>query len=467
MIDLSLFKEKRLAVMGLGLSGLVAGEALCAGGAEVLAWDDNADRRATAEARGIPVTSLWDIDWSTVEALILSPGIPHTYPEPNSVAQAAKDAGIAVVGDIELLVRARPNARYIGITGTNGKSTTTALIGHILETVSMPSAVGGNLGLPALSLDALGPSGVYVLEMSSYQLELTPSVKFDVAILLNISPDHLDRHGGMEGYIAAKRRIFEQQTLGSTAIIGIDDAHAKELFDRMMADQTKDMVPISSENSVDNGVYASGPILIDATGRADETVLSLEGIESLPGAHNAQNVAAAYVAARAMGIPVAAIAAALETYPGLPHRQQLAAVIDGVRYVNDSKATNPEAAAKALSSYQDIYWIAGGRAKEGTLEVLYPFLPSVRRAYLIGEAADRLGGELEGRVKIEYCGDLDCALKAASQAATGHNAVVLLSPACASFDQFASFEERGQIFCRLAAELPGVLRDIRCDGKAV
>jgi UDP-N-acetylmuramoylalanine--D-glutamate ligase len=350
MIDLSLFKEKRFAVMGLGLSGLVAGEALCAGGAEVLAWDDNADRRAIAEARGIPVTSLWETDWSTVEALILSPGIPHTYPEPNSVAQAAKDAGIVVVGDIELLVRARPNARYIGITGTNGKSTTTALIGHILKTVGMPSAVGGNLGLPALSLDALGPSGVYVLEMSSYQLELTPSVKFDVAILLNISPDHLDRHGGMEGYIAAKRRIFEQQTAGSTAIIGIDDANAKELFDRMMADQTKDMVPISSENLVDNGVYASGPILIDATGRTDETVLSLKGIESLPGAHNAQNAAAAYVAARAMGISVAAIAAALETYPGLPHRQQLAAVIDGVRYVNDSKATNPEAAAKALSS---------------------------------------------------------------------------------------------------------------------
>jgi UDP-N-acetylmuramoylalanine--D-glutamate ligase len=363
-------------------------------------------------------------------------------------------------------VRARPGASYIGITGTNGKSTTTALIGHILETVGMPSAVGGNLGLPALSLDALGPSGVYVLEMSSYQLELTPSVQFDVAILLNISPDHLDRHGGMEGYIAAKRRMFEQQTAGGTAIIGIDDADAKGLFDRLTADRPKGMVPISSENPVDGGVYASGPILIDATGRTAETVRSLEGIETLPGAHNAQNAAAAYAAARAIGIPAAAIAAALESYPGLPHRQQLAAVIDGVRYVNDSKATNPEAAAKALSSYHDIYWIAGGRAKEGTLEVLYPFLPSVRRAYLIGEAADRLGGELEGRVEIEYCGDLDSALEAASQAATGHEAVVLLSPACASFDQFASFEERGQVFCRLAAELPGGLRDIRCDGEA-
>jgi len=466
MIDLSIFKGKRLAVMGLGLSGLVAGEALCAGGAEVLAWDDNADRRAAAEARGIPVASLRDIDWSMVEVLILSPGIPHTYPQPNPVAQAAKDAGVEIIGDIELLVRARPEARYIGITGTNGKSTTTALIGHILETVGMPTAVGGNLGLPALSLDALEPSGVYVLEMSSYQLELTPSVQFDVAILLNISPDHLDRHGGMDGYIAAKRRIFEQQSADSKAIIGIDDADAKGLFDRLIADREQGVVPISSEITVDGGVYASGPFLIDATGGTSEMVRSLDGIETLPGGHNAQNAAAAYAAARAIGIPTAAIAAALETYPGLPHRQQLAAVIDGVRYVNDSKATNPEAAAKALSSYQDIYWIAGGRAKEGTLEVLYPFLPSVRRAYLIGEAADRLGGELDGRVEIEYCGDLNRALEAASQAAHGQKAVVLLSPACASFDQFTSFEERGQVFCRLAAELPGGLRDIRCDGKA-
>jgi UDP-N-acetylmuramoylalanine--D-glutamate ligase len=465
MIDLNLFNGKRLAVMGLGLSGLVAGEALCAGGAEVLAWDDNVNRCAAAEARGIPVTPLRDIDWSTVEALILSPGIPHTYPEPNPVAQAAKDAGIEIVGDIELLVRARPDARYIGITGTNGKSTTTALIGHILETVGMPTAVGGNLGLPALSLDELGPSGIYVLEMSSYQLELTPSVRFDVAIMLNISQDHLDRHGGMEGYIAAKRRIFEQQTAGSTAIIGIDDADTKGLFDRLTVDRAIGMVPISSKKPVDGGVYASGPILIDASGRTVETVRSLEGIEALPGAHNAQNAAAAYAAARAIGIPTAEIAAALESYPGLPHRQQLAAVIDGVRYVNDSKATNPEAAAKALSSYHDIYWIAGGRAKEGTLEVLYPFLPSVRCAYLIGEAAGRLGSELEGLVEIEYCGDLDHALEAASRAATGRQAVVLLSPACASFDQFASFEERGRIFCRLAAELPGGLRDIRCDGE--
>jgi UDP-N-acetylmuramoylalanine--D-glutamate ligase len=466
MVDLSLFKGKRLAVMGLGLSGLAAGEALCAGGAEVLAWDDNPDRRAAAESRGIPVASLRDIDWSTVEVLILSPGIPHTFPQPNPVVQAAKDAGVEIIGDIELLVRARPEARYIGITGTNGKSTTTALIGHILETVGMPAAVGGNLGLPALSLDALGSSGVYVLEMSSYQLELTPSVQFDVAILLNISPDHLDRHGGIEGYIAAKRRIFENQSADSTAIIGVDDADAKGLFDRLTADRAQGVVPISSEITVDGGVYASGPNLIDATGNTSEMVRSLEGIETLPGSHNAQNAAAAYAAARAIGIPSAAIAAALETYPGLPHRQQLAAVIDGVRYVNDSKATNPEATAKALSSYQDIYWIAGGRAKEGTLEVLYPFLPSVRRAYLIGEAADRLGGELDGRVEIEYCGDLNRALEAASQAAHGHEAVVLLSPACASFDQFASFEERGQVFCRLAAELPGGLRDIRCDGKA-
>lgn len=466
MIDLSLFKGRKLAVMGLGLSGLVAGEALCAGGADVLAWDDSEARRDAATARGIPVVPLTAIDWSSVEALVLSPGIPHTYPEPNPVAQMAKNAGVEIIGDIELLVRAQPDARYIGITGTNGKSTTTALIGHILSTAGIDVGVGGNLGLAALSLAPLNATGVYVLEMSSYQLEITPSVSFDVAIMLNISPDHLDRHGGIQGYIDAKWRIFEQQGESGQAVIGVDDAEARGLFDRLTANRNRNVIPISAEGAVADGVYALGSDLIDGTGATAKKVCSLDGIETLPGAHNAQNAAAAYVAARIIGVAPETIIAAFRTYSGLPHRQQLAAVIDGVRYVNDSKATNPEAAAKALSSYRDIYWIAGGRAKEGTLEVLYPYLPSVRRAYLIGEAAERLAAELEGLVEIEFCGELDNALAAASQAASGQDSVVLLSPACASFDQFRSFEERGQAFCRIAANLPGDLRDIRCDGEA-
>tara|TARA_B100000676_G_scaffold141280_1_gene139907 strand:+ start:1828 stop:3231 length:1404 start_codon:yes stop_codon:yes gene_type:complete len=466
MIDLSIFEGKRIAVMGLGLSGLVVGEALCAGGADVLAWDDDPMRRDTASSRGVPVVQLDGANWSEIETLVLSPGIPHTFPEPNPVAQRAKDAGVDIVGDIELLVRARPEARYIGITGTNGKSTTTALIGHILTVAGCNCAIGGNLGRPALGLDSLDADGVYILEVSSYQLELTPSVRFDIAVLLNISPDHLDRHGGMAGYIAAKQLIFEQQDPDGIAIVGVDDGDAKGLFDRLIRARSSGVMPISAERAVPGGVYADGPILTDARDGAPRRVRSLDGIETLPGVHNAQNAAAAYAAARAIGVPSDVIAAALESYPGLPHRQQLVAVIDGVRYVNDSKATNPEAAAKALSSYDDIYWIAGGRAKEGGLEVLHPYLPRVRRAFLIGEAAERLAGQLSGHIDTEICGDLETAVAAAAGAVDSKKAVVLLSPACASFDQFASFERRGEAFCRFAAQRPGQARDIRCDGEA-
>ena len=465
MIDLSIFEGKRISVMGLGLSGLVAGEALCAGGADVLAWDDDPARRDAASARGVPVFDLDGADWSEIEVLVLSPGIPHTFPVPNPVALRAKDAGVDIVGDIELLVRARPEARYIGITGTNGKSTTTALIGHILTVAGRDCAIGGNLGRPALELDSLDGDGVYVLEMSSYQLELTPSVCFDVAVLLNISPDHLDRHGGMAGYIAAKQMIFEQQDPDGVAIVGVDDDDAKGLFDRLTRGRSSGVMPVSAKSVVPGGVYADGSILIDARDGAPRRVRSLEGIETLPGAHNAQNAAAAFAAARAVGVPSDVIAEALGSYPGLPHRQQLAAVIDGVQFVNDSKATNPEAAAKALSSYDDIYWIAGGRAKEGGLEALHPYLPRVRRAFLIGEAAERLAGQLVGHVDTEICGDLERAVVAAAVAADGKKAVVLLSPACASFDQFASFEQRGEAFCRFAAQRSGHARDIRCDGE--
>ena len=466
MIDLSAFKGKRFAVMGLGLSGLVAGEALCAGGAEVLAWDDSKTRRSDAEARGVPVVCLEDTDWVGVEALILSPGIPHTHPKPNVVALRAKEAGVAIVGDVELLIRARPDVRYIRITGTNGKSTTTALIGHILNKAGQPSVVGGNLGLPALSLNTLGADGIYVLEMSSYQLELTPSAHFNVGVLLNISPDHLVRHGGMDGYVAAKNLIFSHQKHGDVAIIGVDDEYALGLFDHQTAARASGVMPISAEREVKCGVYAHGSVLVDTTSNAPRVVRSLAGIETLRGSHNAQNAAAAYAAARAVGVSSKDVADALETYPGLPHRQQLVAVIDGVRYVNDSKATNPEAAAKALSSYEEIYWIAGGRAKEGGLEELYPYLPRVRRAFLIGEAAECLANQLLGRTETEICGDLEQAVDAAGQAAAGKDAVVLLSPACASFDQFISFEQRGEMFSRLAADRPGGQRDIRYGGEA-
>ena len=466
MIDLSKMQGSRVAVMGLGLSGMVAAEALAASAVDVVAWDDMSERCRNAEARGIPVAPLLQEDWSRIDSLILSPGIPHTYPKPNPVAQAARDAGVEIVGDVELLVRAQSSARYIGITGTNGKSTTTALVAHILSESGMRMAVGGNLGQPALLLEALDETGIYVLEMSSYQLELTPSVAFEVAVLLNLSPDHLDRHGSMDGYIAAKYRIFEQQNSGGIAVVGVDDSDARGLFEKLTTTRTGKVVPISSSDPVENGVYASGLILIDSTGDQPQEIRSLEGIETLPGAHNAQNAAAAYLVCKSVGVPNDDIVAAIATYPGLPHRQQLAAVIDGVRYVNDSKATNPEAAAKALSSYDEIYWIAGGRAKQGSLDVIYPFLPHVKRAYLIGEAADHLAAQLADRIDVELCGDLALATARAAADAAGRDAVILLSPACASFDQFSSFEERGRAFCRLAAAQPGTLRDVRHDGEA-
>ena len=466
MIDLRKMQGRRFAVMGLGLSGIVAVEALVASAVDVVGWDDAPEQCKNATARGIPVAPLIDQDWSSFDSLILSPGIPHTFPAPNPVVQAARDAGVEIVGDVELLVRAQPEARYIGITGTNGKSTTTALVAHILSESGARVAVGGNLGQPALSLEAFDGEGIYVLEMSSYQLELTPSVAFEIAVLLNLSPDHLDRHGGMNGYIGAKYRIFEQQDSNGIAVIGVDDSDCCGLFDKLTAERSGKVVPISFADAMDGGVYASGTNLIDATGDTPRQVCSLDGINTLLGAHNAQNAAAAYYVCRSVGVPCENIAAWMATYPGLPHRQQLAAVIDGVRYVNDSKATNPEAAAKALSSYDEIYWIAGGRAKGGTLDAIHPFLQHVQRAYLIGEAADHLAAQLVDHIEVELCGDLERATTRAAEDAAGCEAVVLLSPACASFDQFANFEERGRAFCRIAAAQPGTRRDVRHDGKA-
>ncbi len=466
MIDLRKMQGSRFAVMGLGLSGMATVEALTASAVDVVAWDDMSERCKNAKARGIPVAPLMDQDWSSFDSLILSPGIPHTHPAPNPVVQAARDAGVEIVGDVELLVRAQSEARYIGITGTNGKSTTTALVAHILSESGMRVAVGGNLGQPVLSLEALEGTGIYVLEMSSYQLELAPSAAFEIAVLLNLSPDHLDRHGGMDGYIAAKYRIFEQQKPGGIAVVGVDDADCYKLFEKLTAEHSGEVVPISSADATEGGIYASGPDLIDATGNTPQQVCSLEDINTLPGAHNGQNAAAAYLVCKSVGVRCDDIAACMATYPGLPHRQQLAAVVDGVRYVNDSKATNPEAAAKALSSYVEIYWIAGGLAKEGPLDALHPFLPNVKRAYLIGEAADRLAAQLFDHIDVELCGDLETAMRRAGQDAAGREAVVLLSPACASFDQFASFEERGRAFCRLAAAQTVTRHDVRHDEKA-
>ena len=433
MIDTTPFAGATVAVLGLGRSGRATAAALRRSGAEVWAWDDGTEARKAAGDAGVPLRDLHACDWSRPAALVLSPGIPHTHPAPHPVAAAARAAGCEIIGDIEILARAGHDATFVGVTGTNGKSTTTTLIGHILEAAGRTVEVGGNLGTPVLAFEPLGGDGTYVLEMSSYQLELTHSLVFDVAVLLNLSPDHLDRHGGMEGYAAAKERIFAGQKASHTAVVGTDDDHGRALLDDLRRTHPGTVVPIASA---------------DGAGLPD--------VATLPGAHNRQNAAAASAVARAFGIDSEIIADGIRTYPGLAHRQEQIATLDGVSYVNDSKATNPDAAARALACYDAVYWIAGGLPKEGGLKALEPHFLRVRHAFLIGEAADSFARELEGRVAFTKSGDLANAVGQARTHARKEgleNPVVLLSPACASFDQFSDFEARGDAFRHLVEAL--------------
>jgi UDP-N-acetylmuramoylalanine--D-glutamate ligase len=458
MIEVGAYRDRDVAVLGLARSGLAAAAALRAGGARVHAWDDAASGRAAAANQEIPVEDPAGLDWSKMAVLVLSPGIPHTHPKPHVVVAAARAAGVPVIGDIELLARTAPEAGYVGITGTNGKSTTTALIGHILASSGKRVEVGGNLGTPALSLAPLDRHGTYVLELSSYQLELAPSLACDVAILLNITPDHLDRHGGMAGYVAAKRRIFDHQQRTDAAVVGVDDEICRGIAGEVSRSRNQIVVPISMERAVEGGVYVVDGILTDDTEAKAARVMEMNRAPRLPGRHNWQNAAAAFAAARRAGVPAAAAAAGIASFPGLAHRQELIATIDGVRYVNDSKATNADAAAKALVCYDNIYWIAGGLPKAGGIASLAPFFPRIRHAFLIGEAADAFARTLDGVVPYSNLGDLESAVEAAHARARRDrikDAVVLLSPACASWDQFANFEERGEAFRSLVAKLPG------------
>jgi UDP-N-acetylmuramoylalanine--D-glutamate ligase len=456
VIDLSFFAGLPVAVLGLGKSGLAAARALHASGAEVWAWDDNEDQRAKAREAEVPLVDLNQVNWQEVTSLILSPGIPQSFPQPHPIVAAAKQYNVEIIGDIELLARAQRNAQYLGITGTNGKSTTTALIGHIMKLSARRTEIGGNLGTPVLTLEPLENDGCYVLEMSSYQLELTLSITFDVAVLLNITPDHLDRHGGFEGYVKAKRLIFHRQTKPRTAIVGVDDATCRAIHDALKQAGEQIVVGISGERAVPGGVYVENGVLIDDSDGKGVAAIDLKEVASLPGSHNGQNAAAAYAACKAVGVDPAVICACLRSFPGLAHRQQIVAVVDGVPYINDSKATNADAAARALAAYERIYWIAGGRPKAGGIASLGEFFPRIARAYLIGEAAADFARTLAGRVDYEISGDLVTAVKSAyrdASAAEGAGRVVLLSPACASFDQFANFEARGRAFARLAGEL--------------
>ncbi len=459
MIPVRAFEGKTVAVFGLARTGLAAARALVAGGAQVALWDDKPATREAAAAEGFELTDLTAADWSRFAALMLSPGVPLTHPKPHWTVERARAAGVEILGDIELFARtvnAAPEHRrpkVVAITGTNGKSTTTALIGHICREAGRDTRVGGNIGLGVLSLEDMHGGAVYVLELSSYQLDLTSSLKADVAVILNVSPDHLERHGTMENYVAAKRRILFNQGKGDTAVIGVDDAYGQRICTEITAANCRTIVPISASKAMSRGIYALDGLLYDASGERAAEVADLKRARSLPGRHNWQNAAAAYAAAKGLGIDPAAAARALMTFPGLAHRMETVALIGRVRFVNDSKATNADAARQALSSYPQVYWIAGGQPKTGGIDDLADLFPRVIKAYLVGEAEDAFAATLEGKVPAVKCGDIAAAARAAyaDAAASGKDAIVLLSPACASFDQFADFEQRGEAF-RAAAQ---------------
>ena len=455
MIIASSYESQKVAVFGLGKAGDAAIASLLAGGAQIYAWDDHeiSCARAMANYAGkIHIQPIREWPWQEIKALILSPGVPLTHPKPHNVVELAREHNVPVMGDIEILYRACPDARYVGITGTNGKSTTTTLIGHILKSAGIKTEVGGNLGTAALALKSLGADGVYVIETSSYQLDLLHSVRFNVAAFTNVTPDHLDRHGSMEGYVAAKMHIFDRQQKDDTAVVAIDDDYTRDVVSKLRAQQAQSLVEVSSQAGSKAGIYVDDGILHDGENRFD-----LRPIVTLTGRHNWQNAAVAYGVARACGVAPDVICEAMKTFAGLRHRLQLAATIDGVRFINDSKATNADATSNALAPYDTIYWIAGGKAKEGGIDTLDAYFPKIRHAYLIGAAQDAFAQVLEKHgVAYTRCGTLDNALQQAATRAFMDNvpdAVVLLSPACASFDQWKSFEERGDAFCSMVTDM--------------
>lgn len=461
MIPVTVFKDRRVALFGLGLSGLAAARALLAGGAGVAAWDDNETAREAAVGQGVDLVDLREADWSAFAALLLAPGVPLTHPEPHWTVRKARAAGVEVIGDTELFFRQRAaegsKARVVAITGTNGKSTTAALTAHVLREAGVPAELGGNIGTAILDLNPLDDERVYVIEFSSYQIDLTPGLAPTAAALLNITPDHLDRHGSIENYAAVKGRMFSGLEPGGGAVIGVDDAWCRAIADRLSA--SRPICRISVEGPVENGVFTREGDLIEMREGVEQPPVSLAGILSLRGAHNAQNAAATLAIARSLGLEPETIADAFASFPGLEHRMQQVGRLGRVLFINDSKGTNADAAAHALASFETIYWIAGGLAKAGGIESLAEYFPRIRRAYLIGEAAEQFARTLEGRVDYVVSGTLDAAVAQAAADALESDAeepAVLLSPACASFDQYRSFMARGDAFREAVARVSGV-----------
>ncbi len=444
-------------VLGLGLSGLSVLRAVLRAGAQVCAWDDNPEKRAEAERMGVPVRNPLQTELGTYGAMVAAPGIPLLPSAPHPAIARARAAGVEILGDLEILSRSGHGRKTIGITGTNGKSTTTTLTGHILNACGLRAAVGGNIGKPVLDLVMPPKDGVFVLEISSFQADLCPTFRPDLAALLNITPDHIDRHGSMEAYVAAKARLFDGP---GAALIGVDDELCAGVFKSVAAAGVRRAFPVSVRGTVADGVCVEDGVLYDGIDGPLTAIGSLS-VTTLQGLHNYQNAAMAYGLCRLAGLAPDRIMEAMKTYPGLVHRQQIVRVINGVPYVNDSKATNADAAGKALGCFRNIYWIAGGRPKEGGLNGLEPFMDRIRHVYLIGEAAEDFAGWLDRHgVSHSLSGTLDRAVEEAHEAAQttrgqpGGAGVVLLSPACASYDQFRSYEHRGEDFIQIVKSLP-------------
>jgi UDP-N-acetylmuramoylalanine--D-glutamate ligase len=459
MIPVSSFKGQNVAVFGLGESGKATALALVAGGAVILAWDDSAVSVDAAVSAGVPVEDLRTVDWQSFAALVLAPGVPLTHPKPAWPVTSARAAGIEIIGDIELFCRERtrnvPAAPFIAITGTNGKSTTTALIAHILSATGREVELGGNIGQPILSLEPPRTGRYHVIECSSFQIDLTPSLNPSIGVLLNVTPDHLDRHGTLAAYARIKERLVANS---ETAVVAIDDEWTQAIADRLQRGGVR-VIRISTRRPLADGVYAEGSDVYVASSGNAIRFMSLADVPTLRGQHNAQNAAAAIAVCRASGLNDAEIVSAVRTFPGLPHRLEEVGRRGRVTFINDSKATNADATAKALAVVSRIYWIAGGRAKTGGIASLKPFFPRIAKAYLIGEAAKDFATTLGDDVPWQMCGTLQNAVNAAAADAaddTRGDPVVLLSPACSSYDQFQNFERRGDAFRLLVRQLNGV-----------